>query len=75
VDKLSDLSKIDLYRAMTKGGIESTAFILEFGTWGVTVSYRFSEPDILTELRSLNDFLIICEKMIKIGGLNSNDLF
>jgi hypothetical protein len=75
VDKLSDLSKIDLYRAMTKGGIESTNFILEFGTWGVNISYKFSEPDNLTELRSLNDFLLICEKIIKVGGLNSKDLF
>lgn len=71
VDKLADLSKIDLNRAMTKGGIEGTTCTLEFGTWGVNLSYRFSEPDYLTELRSLNDFLMVCEKMITISGLDS----
>lgn len=76
-DLLNDIVKlndIDLNRALVKGGYEGTICKIEFGTTGVSISYRFWTPTNLTELRSLESFLSLCNKLIIIGGLKPEEI-
>ena len=67
------LSKIDLNKAMT-GGLDGTECTIEFGQYGSTVAYKFWTPDYNTKQRGLTDFLILCKKLIEVGGLKSNEI-
>jgi hypothetical protein len=68
------LNKIDLNRVFLEGGLDGTTCVISFGTFGNSISYHFWTPDNLTELRGLENFLVICKKMIRIGGLDPKEI-
>ncbi|MFC0879019.1 hypothetical protein ACE01N_20660, partial [Saccharicrinis sp. FJH2] len=70
---MSILNKIDLNKALT-GGLDGTECYIEFGQYGSTVAYKFWSPDCDTKQRGLSDFLNLCEKLIKVGGLKPEDI-
>jgi hypothetical protein len=70
------LTKIDLNRALFLGaGLDGTASTIEFGKYGATVAYKFWDPDYLTDKRGLSVFFDLCKKIIKIGGLDPQEIF
>jgi hypothetical protein len=70
------LTNIDLYRAFNlEAGLDGTTATIMFGKYGATVSYRFWNPDHLTEYRGLSDFYDLCKNIVLIGGLKPEEIF
>lgn len=72
-NNMSILKKIDLKKAMISG-LDGTECTIEFGQFGSTVAYKFWSPNYDTKKRGLTDFLILCKKLIKVGGLKPNEI-
>ena len=72
-NEVSALNKIDLTRAFI-GGKDGTECVIEFGTFGSTIAYKFWSPDYETAQRGLSDFLSLCKRMIVVGGLNPKEI-
>ena len=72
-NRTSDLNNINLNKALINGK-DGTECIIEFGTYGSTVSYKFWSPNYDTEERELTYFLDFCKVLIEIGGLQPKDI-
>lgn len=73
--ELSFLTQMDLRRPfLIDAGLDGTTCVIEFGCYGNTVSYKFWTPDSGTAPRGLTKFLELCKEIIRIGGLDPDEI-